>query len=72
MIEDTDAVHEREWASDENGQNGLRKPRDLYNFIKRSYQGLREPELSRLTSKLHREAESILNVYGDRGYESTR
>ena len=64
LIDDPEAVHDRE--------NGLRKPRDLYNFIKRSYQGLREPELSRLASKLHREAESILNVYGGRGYDSSR
>lgn len=43
--------------------NGLRKPRHLYSMIKDSYQGMREPDLTRLTYKLHREAETVLASY---------
>ena len=34
-------------------------------MIKQSYEGIKEPDLSKLTTKIHREAETILQ-----GYES--
>ena len=64
MRPDGGEMHIREWQEDSARDNGLRKPRHLYQFIKQSYEGIREPDISRLSYKLHREAESVLASYG--------
>ena len=60
-------MHIREWKEDSTQENGLRRPRHLYTMIKQSYEGMKEPDISRLTYKLHREAESVLASYRNNG-----
>ena len=55
-------MHIREWKDDEAQHNGLRRPKKLYNVIKESYRGLKDPDLGSLTSKLNRQARSVLEL----------
>ncbi len=40
MVKDEYGLHVKEWKADPGKENGLRRPRQLYNFIKQSYEGL--------------------------------
>ena len=57
LIDDSNMEkHVQDWTPDESQATGLRKPRQVYDMIKQSYVGLKEPDLSRITTKLHRDA----------------